>query len=139
MHTEQLEAVIKTLLSDYPVSVIRVIPRTGKYRQSVPWVHLENNLNGSRMATFVSFDSILRAFWRWLETAEVMVMALFQRIAISKVIWQLVEVGDEIFTTKHGYGKVADKDFTESKGIPRFWVMYRDCLDVAMPYEVEIF
>lgn len=115
-----------------------MIPRTGKYKQSCPWVYLENEITGDRMATFLPLKDLLTAFWNWLETAELLFKALWEKIAISKFIWQFVEIG-EMVLYKGAWCEVVDKDFTCSKGIPRFWIADSDRIKTVMPWEVQVF
>ena len=77
LQPEQLAEVLGTLFVNRPIKIIRTIARTGKYAQSVPWVHYECELTGMRRATFISFQDLLQGFWAWLECANLMLMTLW--------------------------------------------------------------
>ena len=139
LHNEQIEQVLRTLLINKPVKLLKFIARTGRNSTSVPWIYIENEITGERMSTFVSMKDVFLAFWTWLETAQVLFLAFWQRISISKVIWQYVEIGETVYNQGYGWVKVVDKDWTEGKGIPRFWIDTGDRLETLMPCQVELF
>ena len=141
LDSEQITSILETLLIDRPVKIIRVIARSGRNNSSVPWLYFENQLSGDRTATFISFEEILKNFWIWLELIQLTIQALYKRINISKVIWQFVETGNLVYSKKHGWVKVIKKEYTESFGIPRFWIKVdKDCsIETIEPCFVEVF
>ena len=136
LHQDQLEAVLNVLFQG-KIKILRVIARTGKYLQGTCWVYFESAWG--KRATFVSFDDLLKAFLTWLETIKVMFLAMNAKIAISKVIWQLADVGDTIWCDRYGWVELVDRDWTESRGIPVWWIASGEQLDKIMPCEAEIF
>ena len=139
LFAEQTELVLRTLLINRPLKLIKFLAKTGKYRQSCPWIYVENEITGDRYSTFVSLDDFLRAFWTWIETAQVMFMAFWQRIAISKVVWSLLDVGEEVYNAGYGWGKIVEKIW--DKGIPRFAIAFErgNRIENIISCEVEIF
>lgn len=140
---ETIKAVLETLVINKPVKILKFIARTGKYLQGTCWIYVENEITGDRRATFVSFADLLRSFWIWLETAQVMLMALYQRIAVSRVVWQYVEEGDRVYSPKHGWVTIIEKELVENFRckdlIPRFWIETEEAIDRVMACEVELF
>ena len=141
LDSEQIALILETLLIDCPVKIIRVIARSGRNASSVPWLHFENQLSGDRAATFISFEEILKNFWIWLESIRLTIQALYKRINISKVIWQFVETDNLVYVEKHGWVKVIKKEYTESLGVPRFWIeLDKDCgIETIEPCFVGVF
>ena len=133
LHQDQLEAVINLLLGG-KVTVLRIIARTGKYRQGTSWVYFESI--AGRRATFVSFDDLLEAFFAYLETIQIMFLSLNARVAISKVIWQLADVGDAVWCDRYGWVEIVDRDWI--KGVPRWWIAIGEQLEKIMPCEAQI-
>ena len=129
--------ILERIFINRPIKVLRTISRTG--RNSISWLHYENEVTGQRLATFVSFEDLLRSFWIWLESVNLMAIALFQRQAISEVVFAVVEVGDSVFSQLHGWVEVIDKDRSETLKQPRLWIESSDSLDVVEPCTVEIF
>ena len=157
LNREQIASILDNLLANRPVKILRVISRTGKHSSSVPWVYYSNELTDAgasrqaelvglptaidRFATFISFDALIQHFWIWLSTLELTMMAIFKRIAISKAIALFVSEGDCVYSQQHGWATVIEKQFSESLGIPRFWIeVERDSgLEIVEPCLVEIF
>lgn len=139
LDSEQIEQVLQILLINKPVRLLKFFARTGRNESSVPWIYFENEITGDRIATFVSFNDVFSAFLIWLETAQVLLLAFWQRIAISKVIWQFVQVGDRVYSEGFGCVEVVEKDITEGQKIPRFWIAADDCLDSVMPCDIRPF
>ena len=138
---EQIASILDTLLANRPVKILRVIARTGKNTSSVPWIYYSNQLTGDRFATFISFDDLIQNFWIWLSTVELTMMAMFKRIAISKVVTLFVSEGDCVYSLQHGWATVIEKQFSESLGIPRLWIeVERDAqIEIVEPCYVEVF
>ena len=138
---EQIASILNTIFAKRPVKILRVIARSGKNASSVPWIYYSNELTGDRFATFISFNDLLQNFWVWLSTLELTMMAMFKRIAISKVVTLFVSEGDHVYSQQHGWATVVEKQFSESLGIPRFWIeVERDSrLEIIEPCFVEIF
>lgn len=42
LQPEQIAEILDTLFVNRPIKILRTIARTGKYSQSVPWVHIDN-------------------------------------------------------------------------------------------------
>ena len=129
--------ILERLFINRPIKIIRTISRTG--RNSISWVHYENEVTGQRLATFVSFEDLLRSFWIWLETVNLMAIAIFQRQAISEVVFAVVEVGERVFLSPYGWVEIIDKDRSETLKQPRLWIESSDSLDIVEPCYVEIF
>ena len=134
LHQDQLAAVINLLLGG-KVTILRIIARTGKYRQGTSWVYFESI--AGRRATFVSFDDLLEAFFAYLETIQIMFLSMNTKIAISKVIWQLANVGDTVWCDRFGWVEIVDRDF--NKGVPRWWIAIDEQLEKIMPCEAQVF
>ena len=66
-------------------------------------------------------------------------IALFQRQAISEVVWHFVGEGDRVYSWLHGWGLVIEKDRTESLKQPRLWLELEDSVEMLEPCFVEIF
>ena len=132
---QQVEAILRTLLLNRPVRILRTLVRTG--RNQISWIYIENEITGDRTATFVSFADLEEAFWTWLESAKLLALAVWQRIAISRVVWQFVPVGARVYHRQLGWCEVVDKDLTESQQLPRFWVSLDDRLEKVEPCQVH--
>ena len=129
-----LSQILTTIFRNSPgIVVIRAIARTGHHGTSVPWVYLFNEISGRYTATFISFDDLLENFWLWLDTIELMAIALFQRRAISEVIFRCVEEGDRVYSRLHGWAIVVFKERSESKRLPRIWLELEDRLEIIEP------
>ncbi|MDJ0594414.1 MAG: hypothetical protein QNJ72_31305 [Pleurocapsa sp. MO_226.B13] len=131
---QQIEAILRTLLINRPVRILKTLVRTG--RNQISWIYIENEITGDRTATFVSFADLLEAFWTWLESAQLMLMALWQRETVAKAIWQNTDVGTKVYHRNFGWCEVVGKDLTERLGIPRFWVETSDSLEIVNAIEV---
>ena len=129
----QLTEILARIFLNQPIKVVRAIARTGHHGTSVPWVYLFNEITQRYTATFISFDDLLENFWIWLDTIELMTIALFQRQAISEVIFRCVEEGDRVFSRLHGWAIVVFKERSESKGLPRIVLELEDCLEIIEP------
>ena len=139
LDSEQITDILKTLFINRPIKIIRVIARSGRGGSSVPWVYLKNEITGDRVATFISFQDLLHNFWAWLETVKLLVIAHFQRQAISKVVWFFVNQGDRVYHRTLGWGIVVEKQLSVSSKIPRFWLDLEDRIEIIEPCFVEIF
>ncbi len=114
LNSEQLEAVLQTLLQNRPVKIIRIIAATG--RSQVTWIHIENVLNQRRMASFLSFDDLIKNFWEWLLMLEMFALAAWEIERIRECVWKLIRIGDRIFCKDNNKtGVVACKDITAEK------------------------
>ena len=129
--------ILDKLFVNRPVKILKTISRIG--RNQISWIHYSNEITGQRFATFVSFADLLRSFWLWLETVNLLAIALFQRQAISEVVWHFVGEGDLLYSRLHGWGLVIEKDRTESLKQPRLWLELEDSVEMLEPCFVEIF
>ena len=130
----QLTQILTTIFRNSPgVVVKRAIARTGRNQSSVPWVYLFNEITQRYTATFISFNDLLENFWLWMDTIELMATALFQRQAISEVIYQCLEEGDRVYSRLHGWAIVVLKERSESKRLPRIWLELEDRLEIVEP------
>ncbi|MDJ0594272.1 MAG: hypothetical protein QNJ72_30560 [Pleurocapsa sp. MO_226.B13] len=136
LSSEQIEAILCTLLINCPVRILRVIARTGKFAQSVSWVYIENEITEQRSSTFISFADLEEAFWAWLETVKLLALAVWQRIGISKAVWAIVPVGAKVHHRQLGWCRVVEKDLSQSQHLPRFWVEIDDRLEKVDPCQV---
>ena len=93
LNSDQLEAVLQILFQSRPVKIIRIIAATG--RSQVTWIHIENVLNQRRMATFLSFDDLIKNFWSWLMMLEMFAAAAWEISQIRECVWSLVCIGDK--------------------------------------------
>ena len=134
LHRSQLEAVLKTLFVKLPLKILRFIPSTG--RSGVVWVYVENEISGRRRATFLSFADVLEAFCAWLETLNIMVLAIWQRMHISKTIWQMVNERDLVHHKKYGWVDLIKKQISD--GWLQFRIKTKDGIEIIEPCEVEI-
>lgn len=132
---EQLLEVLETLFSNRPVKIIRTTARTGKYRQSVPWVYYECEITKSRRATFISIQDLLEGFWAWLECANLMLMAQYSILAVARAIWAILPIGVWVWDEELGRAQVVAKDVSPS-GKQRIWLRSNGCcqnrIDVAL-------
>ena len=130
----QLTQILTTIFRNSPgVVVKRAIARTGRNQSSVPWVYLFNEITQRHTATFISFDDLLDNFWLWLDTIELMAIALFQRNCISEVIFRCVEQGDRVYSRLHGWAIIVLKERSQSKQLPRIWLELEDRLEIVEP------
>lgn len=114
LNSEQLEAVLQTLFQNRPVKIIRIIAATG--RSQVTWIHIENALNQRRMASFLSFDDLIKNFWQWLLMLEMFALAAWEINRIRECVWNLVCIGDRILSKDNcNSGVVINKDITPEK------------------------
>lgn len=114
LNSEQLEAVLQTLFQNRPVKIIRIIAATG--RSQVTWIHIENVLNQRRMASFLSFNDLIKNFWEWLLMLEMFALAAWEINQIRACVWKLACIGDRIFSKdSNKTGIVVDKNITVEK------------------------
>ena len=114
LNSEQLEAVLQTLFQNRPVKIIRIIAATG--RSQVTWIHIENILNQRRMASFLSFDDLIKNFWEWLVMLEMFALAAWEIDRIRECVWNLVNLGDRIFSQdNNNSGVVIEKNINPEK------------------------
>ena len=139
LYPEQVQAALEYRFINAPVKILKTIAKTGQYRQSTAWVYLLNEITQEKRSSFVSAQDILEGFWLWYQTVGVMALALWQRIAVSKVIWQDVRINEKVYHPGHGWGTVVEKDFSVGKGIPRLWVEFRssDALHHFLPTDLQ--
>ncbi len=136
LHRSQLEAVLKTLFVKLPLKILRFIPSTG--RSGVVWVYLENEISATRRATFLSFADVLEAFCIWIETLNLMALAIWQRLHISMTIWGLVNENDLLYHRKHGWVNLIEKQKSQN-GWLRFWIETKNSIEIVEPWEIEVF
>ena len=129
----QLTEVLTRIFLNQPIKVVRAIARTGRNQSSVPWVYLFNEITQRYTATFISFDDLLENFGEWLDTIELMAIALLQRQAISEVIYHCLEEGDRVYSRLHGWAVIVLKERSESKRLPRIWLELEDRLEIVEP------
>ena len=114
LNSEQLQAVLQVLFQNRPVRIIRIIAATG--RSQVTWIHIENVLNQRRMASFLSFDDLIANFWSWLQVLEMFALTAWEITQIRECVWNLLEVGDRIFSKdSHNSGVVMEKNIASEK------------------------
>lgn len=114
LNSDQLQAVLQILFQSRPVKIIRIIAATG--RSQVTWIHIENVLNHRRMATFLSFDDLIKNFWEWLLMLEMFALAAWEISQIRECVWSLVCIGDRIFDKdNNNQGVVIEKNITPEK------------------------
>ena len=114
LNSEQLEAVLQTLFHNRPVKIIRIIAATG--RSQVTWIHIENVLNQRRMASFLSFDDLIKNFWEWLVMLEMFALAAWEINRLRECVWNLVRVGDRVLSKdNNNCGVVIEKKITSGK------------------------
>ena len=130
---QQLTEILTRIFLNQPVKVVRAIARTGRNQSSVPWVYLYNEITNRYTATFISFGDLLGNFWAWLDTIELMAIALLQRRAISEVIFHCVEEGDRVYSRLHGWAIIVLKERSESKQLPKIWLELEDRLEIVEP------
>ena len=123
--------VLDRLFCNSPVTIIKAIARTGKYAQSVPWVWLRHEISGQTWATFISLDDLLQGFFDWLDTVELMMLALFQKNAIAEIIYAVIKEGDRTYSRKLGSVTVIEKERSVFVGLPRVWVETEDAIAVV--------
>ena len=88
LEPEQLEAVLDNVFHNGNINILKVISATG--RSKVSWIYYE--WMGFRFATFVSFQDLIKSFYQWLETIEVLLLYYWEKLAISRCIYRTVEV-----------------------------------------------
>ena len=102
------------MLQSRPVKIIRIIAATG--RSQVTWIHIENVLNQRRMASFLSFDDLIKNFWEWLLMLEMFALAAWQINRLRECVWNLVRVGDSILSKDNNNCRVViEKKITPEK------------------------
>ena len=136
LQPEQLHSILETLFINRPIKILRTIARTGKYAQSVPWVHWECEITGMRRATFISFQDLLDSFWVWWESASTFALALWEVSIIAKVIWSVLPVGSWVYHNNIGKAQIAAKDISRKTGKLRFWLRANDRAYVAYPIDI---
>lgn len=137
LQPEQIAEILDTLFVNRPIKILRTIARTGKYSQSVPWVHYECQLTGMRRATFISFQDLLKGFWAWLECANLMLMTLWEVNAVTKIIWSVLRVGTWVYHKSIGKSQIVEKD-TDKNGKLRLWLRNRGTSYAVSPLELAV-
>lgn len=100
----QIAQILRTIFCNKPITVLRTIARTGRNRSSVSWVYLQHDLTLTRTATFISFDELLANFFIWLDTVELMAIAIFQRQALNEAMYLIFAEEDRVYSRQYGYG-----------------------------------
>lgn len=136
LHPSQLEGVLKTLFTKLPLKILRFISRAG--RSGVVWVYLENEISQTRRATFLSFAELLEAFYIWIETLNLMALAIWQRMHISRTIWNLANQNDLLHHQKYGWVTLIEKQ-KSSNGWLRFWIETKNSIEIVEPWSIEVF
>ena len=114
LNSEQLKAVLQTLFQNRPIKIIRIIAATG--RSQVTWIHIENVLNQRRMASFLSFDDLIKNFWEWLIMLEMFALSAWELNQIRECVWNLAYIGNSIFCKGNNQsGIVMEKNITPEK------------------------
>ena len=114
LNSEQLQAVLQMLFQSRPVKIIRIIAATG--RSQVAWIHIENVLNRRRMASFLSFDDLIKNFWSWLLVLEMFALTAWEINQIRECVWSLVNIGDRVLSKDScNSGVVIEKKITPEK------------------------
>jgi len=114
LNCDQLEAVLQILFQSRPVKIIRIIAATG--RSQVTWIHIENVLNQRRMASFLSFDDLIKNFWEWLLMLEMFALAAWEIDRLRECVWNLVCIGDLVLSKdSNNSGVVMEKNITKEK------------------------
>ena len=114
LNSEQLQAVLQMLFQSRPVKIIRIIAATG--RSQVTWIHIENVLNRRRMASFLSFDDLIKNFWLWLLALEMFALAAWEINQIRECVWSLVNISDRVLSKDScNSGVVIEKKITPEK------------------------
>jgi len=114
LNCDQLEAVLQILFQSRPVKIIRIIAATG--RSQVTWIHIENVLNQRRMASFLSFDDLIKNFWEWLLMLEMFALAAWEIDRLRECVWNLVCIGDLVLSKdSNNSGVVIEKNITKEK------------------------
>ena len=67
-----------------------------------------------------------------------MALALFQKKAICEVVYLCLDIGDRVYHSKYGWGKIVEKQRTERIKQPRFWIETRNTIEVVQPWEISI-
>lgn len=130
---EHLKSVLETLIADRPLKLLRFIPQSG--RSKVAWIYVENTLDNSRYSTFISFADLLESFLCWLETAQIALMAFWQKAVISRIIEPLYAVGDKVHSPGWGIVEILDKDMTHNESVPRLWIETENSIERILPCE----
>ena len=134
----QIDQILKTIFCNKPITVLRTIARTGRNRSSVSWVYLQHDLTLTRTATFISFDELLANFFIWLDTVELMAIAIFQRQALNEAMYLIFQEEDRVYSRQYGYGIIVKKERTEFKKLPRFWLELDDTIATVEPCTVQV-
>lgn len=134
----QIDQIHRTIFCNQPITVLRTIARTGRNNSSVSWVYLQHNITLTRTATFISFDELLNNFFIWLDTIELMAIALFQRSALNEAIYLILDEEDRVYSCQHGWGIIVKKERTEFKKLPRFWLELDEYIASVEPCTVQI-
>jgi hypothetical protein len=124
-----------------PIKLLKTVEATGHHNTSVPWVYYVNEITGQKFATFVSLKDLLVRFYAWLETVNLMAIALVKRLAISEVIFRnFIREDMEAFHKSHGWVTVISCDRTERLGHPRCWIETQDgSIEIVEPCQLTIF
>ncbi len=133
----QIDQILKTIFCNKPITVLRTIARTGRNRSSVSWVYLQHDLTLTRTATFISFDELLTNFLIWLDTVEIMAIAIFQRQALNEAMYLIFAEEDRVYSCQHGWGIIVKKQRAEANK-PRFWLELNDSIKVIEPCTVQV-
>ena len=65
------------------------------------------------MASFLSFDDLIKNFWEWLLMLEMFAASAWEINRIRECVWNLIDIGDRILSKdNHNSGVVMNKDNT---------------------------
>ena len=134
----QIDRILKTIFCNKPITVLRTIARTGRNQSSVSWVYLQHDVTQKRTATFISFNELLENFFIWLDTVELMAIAIFQRQALNEAMYLIFQEEDRVYSRQYGYGIIVKKERTEFKKLPRFWLDLDDTIATVEPCTVQV-
>ncbi len=85
------------------------------------------------MATFVSFQDLITSFWEWLIILEMFALAAWELNTIRECVWNLINIGDRVFSRdRNEFGVVIDKD-VNLKGIKTFWIDWQNAIEMEDP------
>ena len=133
----QIDQILKTIFCNKPITVLKTIARTGRNKSSVSWVYLQHDVTLTRTATFISFDELIANFFIWLDTIELMAIAIFQRRAIDEAAYLYFQEEDRVYSRQHGWGVILKKERSESLKLPRFWLELNDRIEIVEPCTVQ--
>lgn len=136
LNSQQLLAVLEQVFQARPVKILRVIAATGK--SQVSWIHMENELSGRRLATFISFADLIQGFWHWLEVLEMFALAAWELNAIATCVWNLLTVGDIVFSREtNRQGIIVEKNDKDRLN-HKLWINWGENTTIEHPAYIVI-